>query len=93
MSLPTVRANNGLDDRQAEAAAAITIARRGPAEALEGTPEELLGKSRAPIEHMNLDRPVLTSGLEVDPAGAVAQRVVNHAANYLIEAQPVGIER
>src|SRR5881394_1348244 len=90
--LATVSTGNRLHDRQAEATATVTGARRSTAEALERSPEKVLRESPSPVSDVDLHRAVLVPGDEVDRALAVAKGIVDHAADRLVEAQTIGGE-
>lgn len=92
MGRAAVSVGDRLDDRQAEAAAPVAAARTRPAEALEGPFSELLRQARPAIEDMKLDEAVMGARHKRDRSGAVAQRVVEHVAERLAEARPIGFE-
>src|ERR1700704_4038453 len=92
MRLSAVGAGDGLDDRQAEPAAAVAMGRGCAAETLEGTTDEFPGEALAAVQHMQLDRPVPGLGAQLDGPGPIAQGVVDHAPDRLVEAQAVGVE-
>src|SRR6478752_2831136 len=88
--LATMGAGNRPYDRQAEATTAVTIAGGGTAEALKGPPEKVLRKTPAVVSDVDLHGAVLFPGDEVDRALAVAEGVVDHAADRLVDAQTIG---
>src|SRR6476660_1424540 len=92
MGVASVGTRHRAHDRQAESAAAVPAACRRAAEALEGPTGKLLGEARSAIENMDLDGPVSSRRLDLDRPGAVAQGVVDHAPDRLIETKAVGVE-
>src|ERR1700710_496368 len=92
MRLAAVGAGNHLHDRQAETTATVSVTGRGAAEALEGSPQEVLRKTTSVVSDVDLHNTVLFTGEEVDRALAVAEGVVDHAADRLVDAQTIGGE-
>src|SRR5436190_5039325 len=85
-----VRTGDGLDDGEPEAAPVLPSG-IDLAEALERAREERLRESFALVEDVQLDAAVAGRGRERDQAAAVAQRVVDHVGERLVQAEGVRV--
>ena len=85
-------AGDGVDDREPEAGAAGRPRRVGPAEALEGVREEVGREAGALVADAERDRVAVARGLEPDGAAAVRERVVDEAAERLLEPVAIAVE-
>src|ERR1700709_2834413 len=92
MRLAAVGAGNHLHDRQAETTATVSVTGRGAAEALEGSPQEVLRKTTSVVSDGDLHNTVLFTGEEADRAPAVTEGVVDHAADRLVDATTIGCQ-
>src|SRR5262249_25607518 len=90
VGLASVGAGYRTHDCQPEPAAAVAPARRGAAEALERALDEGVRKALAAVGDVDLDAALDLANLERDRTRAVAERVVDHAPDRLVEAQAVG---
>ncbi len=81
---------DGVDDRQAEAGATAAPGLVGTGEALEGVVEELCGEAFARVAYPRVDGAVARRRTQAHGPGAVAEGVVHHVAERLLEAHRIG---
>src|SRR2546421_8454245 len=88
--LPLVGAGDRVDDCEPQARTAPVAPAVGAAEPLKRASEEALRKPRTGVAHMQLEAPVCSLGAEPHIALAVAEGVVDHVAEGLLQPQAIG---
>jgi hypothetical protein len=87
-----VRLGNRPNDREPEPGAAAPAGAVGPREALERALAEPVGKAGPVVSDVESKLAVRAARLEADLCAAVAERVVHHVRQRLLQPQPVAAD-